>query len=284
MGYTNIPNELLGGGLIASVGSGPFAVYLILRKWRNGNGLAWPSFDRIITDTGLSRPTVCTSIKKLITAGWIRQVHRGTAVNDSSTYYVAIVENDERATSKEIKPVKELNQLKNLTETGKETLPELVKELNSTNTRTTTKTNTKTNTKAKTYNFEEQDMKVILELDRLVRLNNDSQSLSEPLDHHAEQIRLLREKGYKASPKKQNEVTVSPPVTIDRIRTVFKWLRDVDDFWLPSGNIQSGAKFRAKFGQLENGARKTATGNGKSGATQPETKREKGKVYRYGTD
>lgn len=97
-------------------------IYLFDKQGKNG--YAWPSIGTICRDCGLSRPTVVGAIKTMAGRGILTISHpKKPSFGNTNQYRVVL-------TGMEMIPVKELNQLRNFTSTGKESLPEPVKKLN----------------------------------------------------------------------------------------------------------------------------------------------------------
>ncbi len=54
------------------IGSGPWMVFCVLARHADGNGLSWPSVDRISSLCGVHRSTVLRSLQTLESDGWIK--------------------------------------------------------------------------------------------------------------------------------------------------------------------------------------------------------------------
>lgn len=118
---------------LPQIGSSPKVVLLYLFDRQGGNSHSWPSITAIENGCGLTRPTVAKALSDLRTAGLIEVSHpEKPSVSASNRYSVnmQLVKTLNRSTGKEAEPVKNLNQSKTLTGTGKDPLPELVKNLN----------------------------------------------------------------------------------------------------------------------------------------------------------
>jgi DNA-binding PadR family transcriptional regulator len=104
-----------------------------LRSFMNAkNDVAWPSYSRMVAETGLTKPTISKYLSELESEGWI-SINRGHQ-GKNSTYTITFPEGLD---SKADLPVKEFNQLNTFTEVVKDVgegskgrLHELNKELN----------------------------------------------------------------------------------------------------------------------------------------------------------
>jgi hypothetical protein len=99
------------------------AVLIYLKDKQGDNGNCWPSLTTICEGCGVSRPTVVRALKELQELGKV-DIKRPDkpAIGKTSHYSVDL-------TGKEPLLVKKLNRLRNVTRTGKEPLPQLVKNL-----------------------------------------------------------------------------------------------------------------------------------------------------------
>lgn len=123
--FENVRNVLSIKGVTATAK----IIWILLKDRQGENGHSWPSLGTICKDCGLTRPSVVRGIKELQDNGLLAvKKPKNPSIGHTNLY---------TTTSKESKPVKELNQLRSLTETGKESKPELVKDLNPNNKGTT---------------------------------------------------------------------------------------------------------------------------------------------------
>jgi len=94
-GWTAIPNtimEMLGRGELSKNG---FVLYCYLSyRVHNGRQVAFPSYDRIMADTGMSRAVVAATLKELIGSGLLIARRRGSLSNEY-TVNVPIRHSDE---------------------------------------------------------------------------------------------------------------------------------------------------------------------------------------------
>lgn len=63
-------------------------VLLGLFRFVDGNGVCYPSYNTLIEETGLSRPTISSTIKKLVSSGWITYEQGDKSKNLSNTYHL----------------------------------------------------------------------------------------------------------------------------------------------------------------------------------------------------
>lgn len=63
-------------------------VLLGLFRFVDGDGTCFPSYNALIDETGLSRPTISSTIKKLVSAGWISYDKGDKSKGLSNTYYL----------------------------------------------------------------------------------------------------------------------------------------------------------------------------------------------------
>lgn len=115
-GYTNVPNQILDNPLPAIVGTSAAWLYLILLRYEN-EGVAWPSWRKLLKQTGFCKQTLDTALKSLKSHGLIKSVDRRGGPKNTNRYYLAIPTFDDDAGLK-IRPVQKLDQSKKQTTDG----------------------------------------------------------------------------------------------------------------------------------------------------------------------
>ena len=222
-------------------------VLLFLYDKQGGNGHSWPSITTIEKGCGLTRPTVAKALTDLRKAGLIRVSRpKKPSVRESNRYSVdlELARKSNQSTGKETEPVKNFNQLKTLTRTGKESLPELVKNLNP---------NVSYND---SLNDPHTDSSSPADSIRLATLLRDLILARQPkarerrskMDDWADDIdKLIRIDGHDPQ----------------EIEAVVRWCQ-TDSFW--KANIRSGWKLREKFDQLQDAMNQPARGASKERA------------------
>jgi len=83
--FTVIPNTVM--QMIPVIGPAAFAVFCYLRFRAGSGGNAWPSYDTIGADTGMSRQTIATALDKLEAAGLLQRQKR---FNQSTVYTLTL--------------------------------------------------------------------------------------------------------------------------------------------------------------------------------------------------
>jgi len=248
-GYVNLPESLLAGGYMAEVGGTAFCVYIQLRRLCN-EGKAWPSYTILEQRTGFGRTTIKRALAKLYKANWIKRMKMGTTNGGASVYEVTIVEDrggvksDTEVGSNRTQRWGQIGHrggVKSDTEVGSNRTPTNTSILlPKTNSPSPANAVEATPRKVKPK-YEEIDRKITESIQELIQAHQPDFHFAAPAERHYHDVYLLRTRG---------NAELDGPISEDRIRAVYKWLKNEDDFWIPR-NIRSMDKFRKQFGRLE---------------------------------
>lgn len=90
-GFVMVENAFIKEGYGAKVGGNATLVYLAIATYaHNETRECFPSTERLMKDTGLTKPTVLKAVKKLIEVGVIRLVKKGGLNSGSNRYYLPV--------------------------------------------------------------------------------------------------------------------------------------------------------------------------------------------------
>lgn len=211
-------------------------VLIYLYDKQGGNGHSWPSIGKIQHACGLTRPTVAKALCDLRKAGLIQVSHpKKPSVRESNRYSVnlELVKESNQSTGKETEPVKNLNQLRTLTRTGKDSLPELVKNLNPNDSYNDPSNDPHTDSSSRDDSVRAALQLAVLLRDLILARQPKAREKRAKMADWARDIeRLIHIDGH------------SP----EEIEAVIQWCQ-ADPFW--QANIRSGKKLREKYDTLE---------------------------------
>ena len=262
-GFTPLLNAFLRDGRSSRAGDA-LPMYLALLSRADEKGICWPGAATLSEECRqpdkrgrLGPPVTENTIRRwrryLKKIGYIKRYTAGSG--RKSTRYVVALPQDIATPPSHVSPPSPVSPLTDVTpapsqmspeeEPLKKNQPSLVddadEERDSGNPDNGSEPTEKTKRKRQRYNYDEKiDVAIAQTLEDIVQGSyNQAWHLAEPREAHYNQIRLLRESGNS---------NISGPISLERIRSVFRWLKH-DDFW--PRNLRSGAKFRKQFDALE---------------------------------